>query len=1100
MRKKKRFWALLLAMALVLSMFQGSAAEGKKKSVKAKVSSVRFKKVGRKLRLQKGKKFRLNTSVKVKPNKKKFKKLKFTSSNRKVVLVNSRGLLKGKKVGTAKITAASRVNPKKKATISVSVTKDVLVQSIQLNRSAIVVDEFNEKEIQLEVKKIVPSNAKNKEIEWSTDNEDVADVDDEGVVVTGDAGVAVITASAADKGGAVATCKVLVKENEDKDDGDDDEKDDVPDNVTPAPDVSVPPVPPMPPVESMQPLPPVESEQPLPPVESMQPVPPVKSEQPMPPLESEQPAPEKSKEPVLVTDIEISALAPRLTLGDKTQLTVSSQPSGVSPEDVLWTVDNQEVFVRSDGKLEIGENFSFGEDETEWGVVVTATLKDDPAVSDSIVLIVYDPDKAGASKLRHPVLDLSESQAARWALGSDFGSLLFTEDGTAKFNSESSSSVYNNGCAWYLNPDKGRTDVSDYEYVLVTVKISTDDLRYYKLMTWAGSDDSEFYWDKKDTWGAGLLSKVENQDGSYTFASRVSDVFQNTKTAKSIGIGLKSENEDGGFEARSAEVMKIEFSNSLPDGCTMDEPDEEIPVKLSSPQVSLGEEGSTSWTTSGEFGTVKFGEDGTVSFTNQPADPDHMIDAVNNGCGWYLDSAKRLVDVSAYKYVYIKADSDARVGLMAWAANSDPDGFYGGKMMDNPGVEIENSDGSKTLVYRTDVVFTNTEKARAVGFHLALGEAEPHEATVYEIGFCAAIPVKDDPGPSGTPAASSKPAPTPIAGNHYYFTDLMQPSISNANITAVTDKNGTPCTEIHFTEINQRAFFELPEDIDITQYDTASIQANVPDQLTFYLFGDTLDLSAESWWVEYTTFYQYPFYGGSKGEYGERNIGTQEYTVSENLGEYSGPSRYIAIGSNSKADYYGEENYLIYSVTLHSATEGVPDIVLESTDQDTIAPSTPKPPVDVIVPETDTYEIVIAEDNETKATKDKAAYRTDVVYGDGTVSYTNTEMYNSGMVFAAAPDGKRLDISDFDYIDVDFSGPASSKLVAFNNADSWWYKFEIYEKGGGSGRRTIRYRTSDLAAEGLNLNAVGGFAIGFNEENCIGATITVYSIRAVKEE
>lgn len=215
MRKHKKTLALLLVTALVISSFAGTndSEAKKKKTQKVKVSSVKITNVKKKLRLQKGKRFRLKTSIKVSPNKKKYKKLKFTSSNKKVVMVNSKGLLKGRKTGTAKITVTSKYNSKKKAKISVTVTNDVLVKTIKLDRNAITVDEFNDEDIQLNVTKILPSNAKNKDIEWSSDNEDVADVDEDGLVSTGDVGTATITASAADHGGATATCQVVVTKN-----------------------------------------------------------------------------------------------------------------------------------------------------------------------------------------------------------------------------------------------------------------------------------------------------------------------------------------------------------------------------------------------------------------------------------------------------------------------------------------------------------------------------------------------------------------------------------------------------------------------------------------------------------------------------------------------------------------------------------------------------------------------------------------------------------------------------------------------------------------------------------------------------------------------
>lgn len=241
MQKIQKVMCLFVAAALLLTMVdgQGNALAAKKgKTERTKVSSVKFTNTGKKLRLQKGKRFKLKTSVKVKPNKGAYKKLKFTSSNRKVVPVNSHGSLKGLRVGTAKITASSKTNPKKKASVTVSVTKDVLVTGIRLNRTKITVDEYNEDEIQLSVRKILPSNAKNKEVEWFSSDEDVADVDEDGLVTTGDVGTATITAEAADQGGAYATCRIIVTENEDQGDEEPDDSKAEPSEQTKAPSVS----------------------------------------------------------------------------------------------------------------------------------------------------------------------------------------------------------------------------------------------------------------------------------------------------------------------------------------------------------------------------------------------------------------------------------------------------------------------------------------------------------------------------------------------------------------------------------------------------------------------------------------------------------------------------------------------------------------------------------------------------------------------------------------------------------------------------------------------------------------------------------------------
>lgn len=85
----------------------------------------------------------------------------------------------------------------------------------------------DEEIIQLKVKKILPSNAKNKSIKWDTDNEAVADIDSDGTIVIGESGKATITAYAADEGGAFADCTIIVSgDDSDDDDYDYDDEDD----------------------------------------------------------------------------------------------------------------------------------------------------------------------------------------------------------------------------------------------------------------------------------------------------------------------------------------------------------------------------------------------------------------------------------------------------------------------------------------------------------------------------------------------------------------------------------------------------------------------------------------------------------------------------------------------------------------------------------------------------------------------------------------------------------------------------------------------------------------------------------------------------------
>lgn len=236
MKKLKKAAVLTLIASLVFGVTaQGNKATITAKKLPANVRTIKFKGTGKRLKLQKGKKYQLKPVVSVTPNKKKYRTVKFTSSNKKVVSVSKKGLLKGLKKGTATIRAVSKINSKKKASIRVTVTQDVLVSKIVLDRTKLTVSETEEDDIVLAVKQILPKNAKNKDLTWESDDEDVVDVDDDGELSIGDPGTATIYVTADDEGGAYATCEVTVTEDtslsdDDDDDDDDDDEDDEEDN------------------------------------------------------------------------------------------------------------------------------------------------------------------------------------------------------------------------------------------------------------------------------------------------------------------------------------------------------------------------------------------------------------------------------------------------------------------------------------------------------------------------------------------------------------------------------------------------------------------------------------------------------------------------------------------------------------------------------------------------------------------------------------------------------------------------------------------------------------------------------------------------------
>lgn len=140
------------------------------------------------------------------------KDVKFSTNNKKVATVTTKGVVKGKSVGTAKIIVTSVLNKKVKAAFKVTVTeenakKNILVTSIS-----------TASEVTLQVGSgikfaytILPADATNKKVIFSSNNPLVAKVvDDDGSVLGVGEGKATITIKSAD-GNAVKKVKVTVK-------------------------------------------------------------------------------------------------------------------------------------------------------------------------------------------------------------------------------------------------------------------------------------------------------------------------------------------------------------------------------------------------------------------------------------------------------------------------------------------------------------------------------------------------------------------------------------------------------------------------------------------------------------------------------------------------------------------------------------------------------------------------------------------------------------------------------------------------------------------------------------------------------------------------
>lgn len=149
-----------------------------------KATSVRLNQ--KKLSLLKGKKYTLKATIK--PSNVKNRKLKWTSSNKKVATVNKNGKVTAKKKGTATITVKTANGKKYSCKVTV---KEVRSKKIKLNIKTL--NAYRGYKFTLK-RKLTPSNSTDK-VTWKSSNPKVATVSSKGVVTMKKKGKAVITAT-----------------------------------------------------------------------------------------------------------------------------------------------------------------------------------------------------------------------------------------------------------------------------------------------------------------------------------------------------------------------------------------------------------------------------------------------------------------------------------------------------------------------------------------------------------------------------------------------------------------------------------------------------------------------------------------------------------------------------------------------------------------------------------------------------------------------------------------------------------------------------------------------------------------------------------------
>lgn len=199
----------VLTGVMVFAFMASAAAmkNPKEASAKVTVNKVSVKAPSGKVAyVAKGKKVKLETTVKVKPDKKANKKVTYKSANKKIATVSAKGVVKGIKAGKTKITVVSKKNKKKKTTIKV-VVKKAAVKKVKLNTKNFVLSAGESKKLKASV---TPKKNTCSKVVWYSSNKKVATVSSKGVVKGLQEGSAKITAKAADGSGKKASVTVTI--------------------------------------------------------------------------------------------------------------------------------------------------------------------------------------------------------------------------------------------------------------------------------------------------------------------------------------------------------------------------------------------------------------------------------------------------------------------------------------------------------------------------------------------------------------------------------------------------------------------------------------------------------------------------------------------------------------------------------------------------------------------------------------------------------------------------------------------------------------------------------------------------------------------------
>ena len=199
--KFKKLFLIIFSLCISLSLACGFAACGGEEDTGIPVASVGFNK--NVLELEVGETYKLNATVL--PSNATDKTLIWSSSDSDVASVSD-GLITARKEGKAEITAKSG-NKQAVCTVTVKPETDVTVPvtSVTLNQSVYTLAIGASYTL---IPTVLPANATDRQVKWSSSNEKTVTVSDRGVIQAIAEGTSTIKAEA---GGKSATCAVTVE-------------------------------------------------------------------------------------------------------------------------------------------------------------------------------------------------------------------------------------------------------------------------------------------------------------------------------------------------------------------------------------------------------------------------------------------------------------------------------------------------------------------------------------------------------------------------------------------------------------------------------------------------------------------------------------------------------------------------------------------------------------------------------------------------------------------------------------------------------------------------------------------------------------------------